>query len=210
MIDLYTWGTPNGRKVSIMLEEVELPYTAHSVNIGKDEQLAPEFLRISPNNKIPAIVDKENDIALMESGAILLYLANKTGKLLVSNEEDHWRTIEWLMWQMGGVGPIFGQVHHFSKFNSGVSEYAEERYVNEAKRLYKVLNERLEGRSYLVDDYSIADIATWPWVSRYEWQMIDLNDYLNVKRWYIEIAQRPAVQRGYDVPSQVNEIPIPD
>ena len=210
MIDLYTWGTPNGRKVSIMLEEVELPYTAHSVNIGKDEQLAPEFLRISPNNKIPAIVDKENDIALMESGAILLYLANKTGKLLVSNGEDHWRTIEWLMWQMGGVGPIFGQVHHFSKFNSGVSEYAEERYVNEAKRLYKVLNERLEGRSYLVDDYSIADIATWPWVSRYEWQMIDLNDYLNVKRWYIEIAQRSAVQRGYDVPSHVNEIPIPD
>ena len=186
------------------------PYTAHSVNIGKDEQLAPEFLRISPNNKIPAIVDKENDIALMESGAILLYLANKTGKLLVSNEEDHWRTIEWLMWQMGGVGPIFGQVHHFSKFNSGVSEYAEERYVNEAKRLYKVLNERLEGRSYLVDDYSIADIATWPWVSRYEWQMINLNDYLNVKRWYIEIAQRPAVQRGYDVPSHVNKIPIPD
>ena len=210
MIDLYTWGTPNGRKVSIMLEEVELPYTAHSVNIGKDEQLAPEFLRISPNNKIPAIVDKENDIALMESGAILLYLANKTGKLLASNGEDHWRAIEWLMWQMGGVGPIFGQVHHFSKFNSGVSEYAEERYVNEAKRLYKVLNERLEGRSYLVDDYSIADIATWPWVSRYEWQMINLNDYLNVKRWYIEIAQRPAVQRGYDVPSHVNEIPIPD
>ena len=118
MIDLYTWGTPNGRKVSIMLEEVELPYTAHSVNIGKDEQLAPEFLRISPNNKIPAIVDKENDIALMESGAILLYLANKTGKLLASNGEDHWRAIEWLMWQMGGVGPIFGQVHHFSKFNS--------------------------------------------------------------------------------------------
>ena len=210
MIDLYTWGTPNGRKVSIMLEEVELPYTAHSVNIGKDEQLAPEFLRISPNNKIPAIVDKENNIALMESGAILLYLANKTGKLLASNGEDHWRAIEWLMWQMGGVGPIFGQVHHFSKFNSGVSDYAEERYVNEAKRLYKVLNERLEGRSYLVDDYSIADIATWPWVSRYEWQMIDLNDYLNVKRWYIEIAQRPAVQRGYDVPSHVNEIPIPD
>ena len=210
MIDLYTWGTPNGRKVSIMLEEVELPYTAHSVNIGKDEQLAPEFLRISPNNKIPAIVDKENDIALMESGAILLYLANKTGKLLACNGEDHWRSIEWLMWQMGGVGPIFGQVHHFSKFNSGVSEYAEERYLNEAKRLYKVLNERLEGRSYLVDDYSIADIATWPWVSRYEWQMIDLNDYLNVKRWYIEIAQRPAVQRGYDVPSHVNEIPIPD
>ena len=209
MIDLYTWGTPNGRKVSIMLEEVELPYTAHSVNIGKDEQLAPEFLRISPNNKIPAIVDKENNIALMESGAILLYLANKTGKLLASNGEDHWRAIEWLMWQMGGVGPIFGQVHHFSKFNSGVSDYAEERYVNEAKRLYKVLNERLEGRSYLVDDYSIADIATWPWVSRYEWQMIDLNDYLNVKRWYIEIAQRPAVQRGYDVPSHVNEIPIP-
>ncbi len=210
MIDLYTWGTPNGRKVSIMLEEVELPYTVHSVNIGKDEQFASEFLRISPNNKIPAIMDKENGMALMESGAILLYLANKTGKLLTSDGEAHWRTMEWLMWQMGGVGPMFGQVHHFAKFNSGLSEYAEERYVNEAKRLYKVLNERLEGRSYLVDDYSIADIATWPWVSRYEWQTINLNDYLNVKRWYIEIAERPAVQRGYAVPLNVNEIPIPD
>ncbi|HAK53806.1 MAG TPA: glutathione S-transferase [Gammaproteobacteria bacterium] len=210
MIDLYTWGTPNGRKVSIMLEELELPYTTHSVNIGKDEQFSPEFLRISPNNKIPAIVDQDNGIALMESGAILHYLANKTGKLLAADGEDYWRTMEWLMWQMGGVGPMLGQVHHFAKFNSGVSDYAEERYLNEARRLYKVLDERLEGRSYLVDDYSIADIATWPWISRYEWQIIDLNDYPNVKRWYIDIAERPAVQRGYDVPTHVNDIPIPD
>jgi GST-like protein len=210
MIDLYTWSTPNGRKVSIALEELELPYTVHPINIGKDEQFAPDFLRISPNNRIPAIVDRDSGQALMESGAILLYLANKAGRLLDSDGENYWRTMEWLMWQMGGVGPMFGQVHHFVKFNTGISEYAEQRYLNETKRLYSVLNTRLEGRSYLVGDYSIADIATWPWVSRYEWQTIDLNDYPNVKRWYVDIAGRPAVQRGYDVPMFANDIPMPD
>ena len=210
MIDLYTWSTPNGRKVSIMLEELELPYTAHAINIGKDEQFSGEFLKISPNNKIPAIVDQDNGLALMESGAILLYLARKAGKLLPTDDEAYWHTMEWLMWQMGGVGPMFGQAHHFVRYNAGKSEYAEQRYLAEAKRLYGVLDKQLEGRSYLVGDYSVADIAIWPWVSRYEWQTINLDEYPNVKRWYVDIASRPAVQRGYDMPMYVNDIPMPE
>jgi len=210
MIDLYTWSTPNGRKVSILLEELELPYAAHAINIGKDEQFSAEFLRISPNNKIPAIIDQDNGLALMESGAILLYLARKAGKLLPIDDEAYWHTMEWLMWQMGGVGPMFGQVHHFVRYNAGKSEYAEQRYLAEAKRLYGVLNKQLEGQSYLVGDYSVADIAIWPWVSRYEWQTINLDEYPNVKRWYVDIAGRPAVQRGYDQPMYVNDIPIPE
>ena len=210
MIDLYTWTTPNGRKASIMLEEVGLPYTTRAVNIGADEQHAPEFLEISPNNKIPAIVDRDDGTTMMESGAILLYLAEKTGMLIPANERARWETIEWLMWQMGGVGPMFGQAHHFLRFNRGKSEYAERRYLEETERLYGVLDERLAEREYMVGDYSVADVATWPWVSRYEWQTIDLDEFPNVKRWYIAIADRPAVQRGYDVPKKVSDIPRPD
>ena len=209
MIDLYTWTTPNGRKVSIMLEELGLPYTVHSINIGNDEQFAPEFLAISPNNKIPAIVDRDNNCSVMESGAIMIYLAEKTGQLLSADPAKRVATLEWLMWQMGGLGPMLGQVHHFVKFNAGKSEYAEQRYLNEAKRLYGVLDKRLSDREYIVDDYSIADIATWPWISRFEWQQMDFDDYPNLKRWYTEIASRPAVQRGYHIPSKVNEIPMP-
>ena len=143
MIDLYTWTTPNGRKVSIALEEFGLPYTVHPVDIGKDEQFKPEFLKISPNNRIPAIVDRDNGIALMESGAILIYLADKTGKFLPREGEARYRVIEWLMWQMGGPGPMFGQVHHFTKYNPGKAPYAEERYLKEAHRLYGVLDKRL-------------------------------------------------------------------
>ncbi len=209
MIDLYTWVTPNGRKVSIMLEELGLPYTSHAINIGEGEQYAPEFLKISPNNKIPAIVDNDNGMALMESGAILMYLAEKTGQLMPTGEEARWRTIEWLMWQMGGPGPFLGQVHHFVKYNKGKSAYAEERYLKEARRLYGVLDRRLLDRDYIVDDYSIADIAVWPWISRFDWQTLDLNDYPNVKRWYLAIAERPAVQKGYHVPKKVQDIPMP-
>lgn len=209
MIDLYTWTTPNGRKVSIALEELELPYTAHAVNIGEDEQFAPDFLKIAPNNKIPAIVDNDNGTAMMESGAILLYLAKKAGKLLPSDEKARWSAIEWLMWQMGGVGPMCGQVHHFVRFNQGKSAYAEERFLNEAKRLYGVMDKRLADHEFLAGEYSVADIATWPWISRFEWQTIDLNDFPNVKRWYTDIANRPAVQRGYDVPKKVGDIPMP-
>ena len=209
MIDLYTWTTPNGRKVSIALEELGIPYTVHPVDISKDEQFKPEFLKISPNNRIPAIVDRDNDFSLMESGAILLYLAQKTGKLLPTDLKKGYRVMEWLMWQMGGVGPMLGQVHHFVKYNKGKAPYAEERYLKEAHRLYGVLDKRLAGREFVADDYSVADIAIWPWISRFEWQTIDMNQYANVKRWYTTIARRPAVQRGYKVPKDVGEIPMP-
>ncbi len=209
MIDLYTWTTPNGRKISIAIEELGLPYTVHPVDISKDEQFKPEFLKIAPNNRIPAIVDRDNDFSLMESGAILLYLAEKAGKLLPTDLKKRYRVIEWLMWQMGGPGPMLGQVHHFVKYNPGKAPYAEERYLKEAHRLYKVLNTRLERRQFVADDYSIADIAIWPWISRFEWQTIDLGHYPNVKRWYLAVATRPAVRKGYKVPKDVGEIPLP-
>jgi GST-like protein len=206
MIDLYTWATPNGRKVSIALEELALPYTVHPIDIGKGEQFAPAFLAINPNNRIPAIVDHSTGRRMMESGAILLYLADKTGRLL---GDDRWVTLEWLMLQMASVGPVLGQVHHFVRFNPGKSAYAEERFSAEARRLYGVLDRRLAEHEYLAGTYSIADIATWPWISRYEWQQMDLTQYPNLLRWYLAIADRPAVQRGYDVPAKVNEIPRP-
>jgi GSH-dependent disulfide-bond oxidoreductase len=208
MIDLYTWTTPNGRKVSIMLEELGLPYRAIAVDINAKQQFAPAFLAISPNNKIPAIVDHDAGISLMESGAILLYLADKTAKLAAGGKNG-WQVVEWLMLQMGSVGPMLGQAHHFLKFNRGKSDYAERRYGEEARRLYGVLDRRLAEAEYLAGEYSIADIATWPWIARYEWQDIDLNRYPHVKRWYLAIAARPAVQRGYDVPKRVAPIPLP-
>ncbi len=209
MIDLYTWTTPNGRKVSIMLEELGLAYQAHAVDIREGEQFAPDYLRISPNNKIPAIIDGETGVEMMESGAILLYLAEKTGRLMPKDEMRRLKAMEWLMWQMGGVGPFFGQVHHFVKYNPGKAPYAEERFIKEARRLYAVLDARLADHEFVADEYTAADIAIWPWVSRHDWQGIDLNDYPNVRRWYVAMAGRPAVQRGYDVPMKVNEIPMP-
>ena len=209
MIDLYTWQTPNGRKISIALEELGLPYNVIPIDIGKDHQFKPEFLKIAPNNKIPAIVDHDNGLSLMESGAILLYLAEKTGKLMPKELQKRYRVIEWLMWQMGGPGPFLGQVHHFVKYNPGKAPYAEERFLKEAARLYGVLDRRLDGREFVADDYSIADIAIWPWISRFEWQTMNLDEFPNVKRWYLTIAKRPAVQRGYHVPNRVSEIPMP-
>jgi len=209
MIDLYTWTTPNGRKVSIMLEELSLPYTAKPINIGENEQFAPEFLAVAPNNKIPAIVDHDSGISMMESGAILFYLAEKTGQLLPRQGAARYATMEWLMWQMGGPGPFLGQVHHFVRFNPGKSPYAEERFTKEAQRLYGVMDKRLADHEYLAGEFSIADIATWPWVSRFDWQQIDLEEFPNVKRWYRAIAERPAVQKGYHVPKHVNDIPMP-
>ncbi len=188
MIDLYTWTTPNGRKASIMLEETGLAYTAHAVDITAGEQFDPEFLKISPNNKIPAIVDQENGLTMMQSGAILLYLAEKAGMLMPKEGRASWQVMEWLMWQMGDLGPMIGQAHHFLKFNKGKSAYAEERYGKEAKRLYGVLDKRLAEHEYIVDDYSVADIAAWPWISRFEWHGIDLDEFPNVKRWYVAIA----------------------
>ena len=211
MIDLYTWSTPNGRKVSILLEELGVAYKVHSIDITNGEQFDPDFLKISPNNRIPAIVDHENGMTLMESGAILLYLADKHNAFIPKN--DYWGTVEWLMWQMGGVGPMFGQVHHFVSYNPGKSPYAEDRYTNEAKRLYGVLNQRLASRDYIAGigrgEYSIADMAIFPWVGRFDWQKIDINEFPNVCDWYIKIANREAVQKGYHVPKFTTEIPYP-
>jgi GST-like protein len=210
MIDLYTWSTPNGRKISIALEELGLDYEVHPINIGKDDQFAPEFLKISPNNKIPAIVDRDNGQALMESGAILLYLAEKTGRLMPKDDAGRWAAIEWLMWQMGGQGPMLGQAHHFLRFNKGKAPYAEERYGAEAARLYGVLDRRLAQAEFVAgSELSVADIAIWPWVSRFEWQEIDMNSFPNVMRWYLALAARESVKRGYDVPKMGNEIPLP-
>lgn len=210
MIQLYTWGTPNGRKISIMLEEVALPYRVVPIDISKNEQFNPDFLAINPNNKIPAIVDDENGQSLFESGAILLYLAEKSGKLLPKNAIDKWPVLQWLMWQMGGQGPMLGQAHHFLQFNPGKSEYAEDRYLQEAKRLYSVLDKQLGQQPFVaVDELTIADIAIWPWVSRYQFQKIDLHNFPNVLEWYIRLAKRPAFQAGYQVPDAKQEIVIP-
>jgi len=209
MIDLYTWTTPNGRKVSILLEELGVEYNVNSIDISKDEQFAPDFLAISPNNRIPAIVDHETGISMMESGAIMQYLAEKTGKLLATSPTKRWATLEWLNWQMGGLGPMAGQTHHFVKYNPGKSQYAEDRYQNETRRLYGVLDKRLDSNEYIAGDYSIADIACWPWISRFEWQGIDITEFKNITRWYLAIAERPAVQKGYQVPKYVSDIPMP-
>ena len=206
MIDLYTWSTPNGRKVSVMLEECGIPYRVHTVNIGKDEQFKPEFLAINPNNRIPAIVDPQGPegkpLPLFESGAILVYLSAKAGgRFLPAADRGKWIALQWLMFQMGGVGPMFGQVHHFLRAAKEPVPYAIERYTKEKDRLYGVLDERLSAHEYLADEYSIADIATYPWVARYEWHKTNLADFPHVKRWFDTISARPAVQRGMKVPA---------
>ena len=205
MIDFYTWGTPNGRKVSIMLEELELPYKTIPVNIAKDEQFAPEFLEISPNNKIPAIVDPDGPdgqpISVFETGAILIYLANKTGQLMPTGARQQVDVMQWLMFQMGGVGPMMGQAHHFRRFAPEKIGYAIDRYTNETTRLYGVIDRRLADNDWLAADaYTIADIATFPWIARHEWQGMELADFPNLHKWYDRIWNRPAVQRGFDVP----------
>jgi len=206
MIDLYTWSTPNGRKVSIMLEECGIPYRVHTVNIGTNEQFKPEFLAINPNNRIPAIVDPKGPegkpLPLFESGAILVYLSSKAGgRFLPATDRGKWIALQWLMFQMGGVGPMFGQAHHFMRAKKDEIPYGSERYGTEAKRLYGVLNTRLSEAAYLADEYSIADIATYPWVARHEWHRVDLAQFPAVKRWYDTIGARPAVVRGMAVPS---------
>jgi GST-like protein len=207
MIDLYTWTTPNGRKVSILLEELGVEYTVHPINIGEGDQKTPEFLKIGPNNKIPVIVDSDTGISIMESGAIMIYLAEKFGKFLPDDQKKKTEVMEWLMWQMGGLGPMLGQAHHFLRFNPGKAPYAEERFAAEVQRLYGVLNTRLEGRDYICDEYTIADMACWPWISRYEWQGVDLADYPNVRAWYQRLLGREAVQKGYQVPKNMGDIP---
>lgn len=205
MIELYTWSTPNGRKVSIMLEEIGLPYTVHPVNIRKDEQFAPDYLAFSPNGKIPAIVDTDGPdgkrFTAFESGAILIYLAEKTGKLLPKAAAPRSEVIQWLMFQMASVGPMFGQNHHFRRAAPEKVPYALNRYAKETERLYGVMDARLKAQPYLAaGQYTIADIATYPWVSRHDWQEIKLETFPHVQRWFDELSKRPAVIKGMAVP----------
>ena len=204
MIELYYWPTPNGWKISIALEELGLDYELKPVNIGRGEQFEPDFLRISPNNRMPAIVDREpadggEPVPVFESGAILIYLAEKTGKLLPSDLRGRKTVLEWLMWQMGGLGPMLGQAHHFRGYAPEKIDYGIERYTNEANRLYGILNQRLAGREWIADAYSIADIACWPWIVPHERQGQKLEDFPNLQAWFERMKQRPAVQRGFEV-----------
>lgn len=201
MIELYTFTTPNGRKASIMLEEVGLPYNTHKVDITKNEQFTPNYIAINPNSKIPTIIDRDTDITVFESGAILMYLAEKTGKLLPTQQKERYQVIEWLMFQMGGVGPMFGQLNHFKRFAPEKIEYAIARYEKETLRLYGVLDRQLKDKEFICGDYSIADIANYPWVATYEFQGLTLDNHPHLKRWVEAMQQRPAVQRGMKVPA---------
>jgi GST-like protein len=204
MIELYTWSTPNGRKVSIMLEECALPYNVHKINIGTNrEQFTPEYLKINPNGKIPSIVDPDGPdgkpVSMMESGAILVYLADKTGRFFP--QKSKYQVLQWLMFQMGSVGPMFGQAHHFMRAKKDEVPYGTERYGNEAKRLYGVMDRQLQANEYLSGaEYTIADIATYPWVARHEWHRVDLGQFPSVKRWYDALGRRAAVVKGMAVP----------
>jgi GST-like protein len=205
MIDLYTWGTPNGRKVSIMLEECGLEYRVHKVNIGTNtEQFTPEYLKINPNGKIPSIVDSDGpggqSVPVMESGAILIYLAEKTGRFVPATSVGRLECLQWLMFQMASVGPMFGQCHHFLRAAKEPVPYAIDRYVKEKDRLYGVLDRRLGTVPFLAGEYSIADMATWPWVARHEWHKTDLADYPSVQRWFETIGAREAVKRAMQIP----------
>ena len=206
MINLYTWPTPNGRKISILLEELQVPYKVIPIDIEKDEQFSKEFSLISPNNKIPAITDLETKTNIFESGAIMLYLANKYKKYL--SDKSYWSIMEWFMFQLTQVGPYLGQAHQFLYYHSGKSKFAEDKYINYVKRVYRTLDSRLENSEYLGIEYSIADIATWPWIARFERHRVDLKNYPNVLRWYKLISSRSAVIKGYNVVGKFEEIPL--
>jgi GST-like protein len=218
MIDVYSWPTPNGHKVHIMLEETGLKYRVHGINIREGDQFKAEFLKISPNNRIPAIVDSDGPggkpLSLFESGAILLYLASKTGRFLPADLHERWTCVQWLMWQMGGVGPMFGQAHHFRSYSREKLQYPIDRYTKESNRLMRILDGRLGEAPYVAGDaYTIADIAIFPWMRNPERRGIDFNEYPNVKRWFDEIGARPAVKRGLQVLAEVqaaNQAPHSD
>ena len=206
MIELYSWPTPNGRKVSILLEELKVPYTVYPVNINNNEQFSKKFSIISPSNKIPAIIDNENDQSIFESGAIMIYLANKYNKFIP--QDYYWETMEWLFFQLSQVGPLLGQAHQFLFYHPNQNKFVEEKYINYTKRIYKTLDLRLNDNEYLAKEYSIADISTWPWISRFERQRISLNKYPNVLRWYSTIMKRPAVIQGYNAVGNKEKIPF--
>ena len=208
MIDLYYWPTPNGWKVSIALEEMGLPYRVLPVNIGRGEQFRPEFLAISPNNRIPAIVDHDpvgggSAVSIFESGAILIYLAEKTGRFLPSDLRGRFDVLQWLMWQMGGLGPMLGQAHHFRRYAPEKIQYGVDRYTNEANRLYGVLNRRLADRPFVAGDYSIADMACWPWIVLHEMQGQRIEEYPDLRRWFETLRARPAVRNGFEVGTEL-------
>ena len=205
MIDLYSSATPNGRKISIMLEELGVQYNAIHIDLEKKEQFSDFFSKISPSNKIPVIVDNDKGNTVFESGAILLYLAEKYGKFL--NKNYYWEIVQWLFFQMSYVGPMLGQAHQYLFYNPGKSKFAEEKSKGYTKHVYQILDERLSSREYIVDEYSIADISIWPWIARFERHQINLNEYTNVLRWYLEISNRTAVIKGYNVVGDYYEIP---
>jgi GSH-dependent disulfide-bond oxidoreductase len=209
MIDLYYWTTPNGHKITMFLEEAGLEYRIIPINIGKGDQFQPDFLKIAPNNRIPAMVDQQPadggaPVPMFESGAMLQYLAEKTGRFLSSDLRQRWETLQWLFWQMGGLGPMLGQNHHFCGYAPEKIPYAIDRYVNETARLYRVLNTQLEGREFIAGDYSIADMACYPWIVPYERQGQKLEDFPNLKRWFEAIAARPATVRAYELAQKIN------
>ena len=206
MIDLYTWPTPNGRKISILLEELEVPYTVYPININNSEQFSESFSQISPSNKIPAILDNENDQSIFESGAIMLYLANKYNKFIP--QKHYWEVIEWLVFQLSQVGPLLGQAHQFLFYYPNQDRFVEEKYIGYTKRIYQTLDNRLRNYQYLATEYSIADISTWPWIARFERHRVSLIDYPNVLRWYNSIRKRSAVIKGYNVVGEKKEIPF--
>ncbi|MCC2595554.1 glutathione S-transferase N-terminal domain-containing protein [Pusillimonas sp. MFBS29] len=212
MIDLYYWTTPNGHKITLFLEEAAIPYTLFPINIGKGDQFEPEFLKISPNNRIPAIVDHApidggDPIPVFESGAILLYLADKTKQFLPTSLRGRNEALQWLFWQMGGLGPMAGQNHHFNTYAQEKIPYAIDRYVRETGRLYGVLNKHLADREFIAHEYSIADMACYPWIVSHQRQEQDLNNFPHLKRWFEAIAQRPATRRAYEKAEQINTAP---
>ena len=207
MIDLYSSPTPNGRKISIMLEELGVEYNPIFINLGQKEQFAENFSKISPSNKIPVIVDKNNNQTIFESGAILLYLAKKYNKFL--DDDNYWEIVQWVFFQMAYVGPMLGQAHQYLFYNPGKSKFAEEKTKGYAKHIYEILNKKLSEQEYFSNKYSIADIAIWPWIARFERHQVDLNNYPNVRRWYLQISKRPAVVKGYNVVGDFFDIPKP-
>ena len=207
MIDLYSSSTPNGRKITIMLEELDIKYNPILISLDKKEQFSPEFSKISPTNKIPVIVDKESGQIIFESGAILLYLAKKYNKFL--NEKDYWNVIQWLFFQMAYVGPMLGQAHQYLFYHKGKSKFAEEKSRGYTNNVYEILNTQLSKYNYLCNEYSIADIAVWPWIARFNRHQINLKKYPNILRWYLNISKRPAVIKGYNIIGDFDEIPVP-
>ncbi len=207
MIDLYTWITPNGLKISIALEELGLPYISHAIDIEKGEQFSADYTRVNPGSKIPAIIDRDNGTVLAESNAILIYLAEKAGRLLPASPAARLAVTEWLMWQAANFGPTLGYAHYFLTYNSGQAPFAEARFASDTERLYRTLNQRLTGREFIAGDFSIADIAIWPWVSRFARHKIDLDDFPEVQQWYRQLGQRETFRRGYRVPFATSDVP---